>query len=1247
MRLPTIFYYLLTLAVASRAAAAAQGIPARPAGEAVPRVEVEGNPGAHRTDAAIAGAEKAEWFQGETNGTRFALKFNIPAGDYHLELGFAEIFWEEAGRRLFTVSSNGRTLLEHFDIFKEAGGMNRAVVKEFNVAAGASGLQLEFVATENLAKFSYILLKGGSLRQPVLILAGDLAATGADVVRVRRDLLPRAPAGFEVSVVAQDPEITFPTVVASAPPQGGAPAVLFVAEDYYNGIRNVEGEKPGLDRILRIEVDPATGRAARIAEYATGFGSIQGLCYTNHTLFVAAAPEVVALKDTDRDGRPDVREVILKDCGPAPGVFSLRHHLPSGLHRGVDGRLVLSIGDHGCTAVNRLGERVVLEGGGSLRFEQDGRNLEVFTRGLRNTFHHCENEFGEWFTRDNTNDGDGWDARLFHLVPGGDYGYPYLFKSHPDEILKPIGEYGGGSSTGCVVYQENAFPESYRGVLFAADWARKEIYSIPMTKKGASYAPAPRLFLSQEEGGLREFRPTGMLVDERGDLIVADWCHDGWGESPKSGRILRIHAKGANATPRPEIKNIESAAAALGDSSRSARDAATDWFLANRGPEAAKWANEAIRTASAAIPNTQIVHAIWIARRLLGNAAATGLAGLLNHNDESVAAQAARALGELRDPRTLEPLKTTLQKGAPFARREAAIALGSFGLDAAPALLSRLREPDPVVAYCVIQSLRKCGGFAGAVQQAGSDDDLASARGFAVIAGVVDPWIVEKIVNITKRNGQPAHVVRALDALGRVALLETPWDGIEWWGTQPRTPRPRVHRWEGSAAALGAIAELLGSDQQAVALAALAAAERSPSPDLARAVRSFMDRADEPGRRRAVRLLGQWNTPESAASLADAASRPEFDMDTRARALAQLRHATPGAVDDRIIQFVTSPDARLRAAAADALSTRESAAARAALRSLLPDADEKVALQVLEAYQRVRDAAAMPELLKRLESATDAMRQAAARAIVYNAPAAASFKTKIAEAGAAAVQDPLLREAGLRMLEACGERDRLPLLLRVAAGEPPVERSHRALALQVCAKISGDGSPAPGFDDAALDRWFDWARSNLPDFAEPARATADASRRRLGNMIKAGLSRKGDVARGRALFFDPAGPGCYKCHQISGEGEKVGPELTGIAKKYSRQFLMESVLEPSRAIKGGYEAVQFEQEGLPPVSGTVVAEDARSFEVVTGPGQKVSIAKDRIRAKTVQPVSPMPSGLTDAMQETDFSDLIEFLASLK
>jgi hypothetical protein len=76
---------------------------------------------------------------------------------YKVRLHWAEFFWTETGRRLFNVAINGKTMLEHFDIVAAAGGDQRAVVREFFVAANAQGnIHLHFTPVRDNTKISGI-----------------------------------------------------------------------------------------------------------------------------------------------------------------------------------------------------------------------------------------------------------------------------------------------------------------------------------------------------------------------------------------------------------------------------------------------------------------------------------------------------------------------------------------------------------------------------------------------------------------------------------------------------------------------------------------------------------------------------------------------------------------------------------------------------------------------------------------------------------------------------------------------------------------------------------------------------------------------------------------------------------------------------------------------------------------------------------------------------------------------------------
>jgi len=83
-------------------------------------------------DASVAGAAPAGVYQTERYGRDFSYVYPVPKdGRYLVRLHFAEIFDNAAGRRLENIQINGQPVLKDFDIFAAAGGLNKAVVKDF------------------------------------------------------------------------------------------------------------------------------------------------------------------------------------------------------------------------------------------------------------------------------------------------------------------------------------------------------------------------------------------------------------------------------------------------------------------------------------------------------------------------------------------------------------------------------------------------------------------------------------------------------------------------------------------------------------------------------------------------------------------------------------------------------------------------------------------------------------------------------------------------------------------------------------------------------------------------------------------------------------------------------------------------------------------------------------------------------------------------------------------------------------
>ena len=104
---------------------------------------------------------QTEWTGGQSGGIPaggLAFKFSIPVGNgaYRVRLHFAELNKDGAGRRVFDVQLEGTTVLSQFDIWREAGGINIAIVREFPVTINDGTITLDFIRQVENAKISAI-----------------------------------------------------------------------------------------------------------------------------------------------------------------------------------------------------------------------------------------------------------------------------------------------------------------------------------------------------------------------------------------------------------------------------------------------------------------------------------------------------------------------------------------------------------------------------------------------------------------------------------------------------------------------------------------------------------------------------------------------------------------------------------------------------------------------------------------------------------------------------------------------------------------------------------------------------------------------------------------------------------------------------------------------------------------------------------------------------------------------------------
>jgi putative membrane-bound dehydrogenase-like protein len=149
--------------------------------------------------------------------------------------------------------------------------------------------------------------------------------------------------------------------------------------------------------------------------------------------------------------------------------------------------------------------------------------------------------------------------------------------------------------------------------------------------------------------------------------------------------------------------------------------------------------------------------------------------------------------------------------------------------------------------------------------------------------------------------------------------------------------------------------------------------------------------------------------------------------------------------------------------------------------------------------------------------------------------------------------------------------------------------------------------------------------------------------------ISALLTRKGNAIRGKDLLAatiknDAA---CLKCHIVNGVGGKVGPELSVIGSKASRENLLESILYPSRAIAHQYSTFIVETKDGKTITGVIGEETPTYIVLRDANANEHKIATSAIESKAESPISLMPADLILHLPENDLIDLVEYLYSLK
>ncbi len=144
--------------------------------------------------------------------------------------------------------------------------------------------------------------------------------------------------------------------------------------------------------------------------------------------------------------------------------------------------------------------------------------------------------------------------------------------------------------------------------------------------------------------------------------------------------------------------------------------------------------------------------------------------------------------------------------------------------------------------------------------------------------------------------------------------------------------------------------------------------------------------------------------------------------------------------------------------------------------------------------------------------------------------------------------------------------------------------------------------------------------------------------------VETGLSAR-NFNRGKALF---AATQCFKCHIFDNTGGIVGPNLTGVGRRFSNKDLVENIIDPSRVISDQYAATIFSLKDGRVVTGRIAnmgGDNISIMENMLDPGRLTGINRTTIEEMADSKASMMPNGLLDTLSLEEALDLIAYLKS--
>lgn len=349
----------------------------------------------------------------------------------------------------------------------------------------------------------------------LLVFAAPSAAQPPPLVAPTDALSPEeekkgftVPAGFEVQLVAAEPEIQKPMQLAF-----DAKGRMWVTTSYHYPFAAPQGK--GKDKLFLLsDIDPATGKAGKVQVFADDLNIPIGVLPLPDckSVIVSSTGEIRKYTDSNDDGKADKMEVLFSGFG-----FVDTHGMTNSFTLMPDGWVYACHGFRNDSRVKgKDGHEVVMNSGHTFRFRPDGSRIEVYTRGQVNPFGIAVDP---WF---NLYTADCHSKPITQLIPGAYYesfGKPHDGLGFAAHVTRH--DHGSTGLCGLAWYDADQFPKEYLGCMFVGNVVTSRINFDKIEWRGATPVAKelPDFMTSKDLW----FRPVDIKLGPDGALYISDF----------------------------------------------------------------------------------------------------------------------------------------------------------------------------------------------------------------------------------------------------------------------------------------------------------------------------------------------------------------------------------------------------------------------------------------------------------------------------------------------------------------------------------------------------------------------------------------------------------------------------------------------------------------------------------------------------------------------------------------------------